>query len=94
MATVIGSDRTPYRWFVKYVGTWSSRERLVRVARIVWRGGPAGSCPGQPGGGYTAKLSIGLCPALLSFNREYPGWILTLCGVRLHYDRSYGGWHT
>lgn len=86
--TILGSDRVPYRWFVKWVGTWSPQERMVRVARLVWSRGF------MTMGGYTAKVSVGLRPALFSAHSDCDGWRLTLLGVRLHYQRSYGGWLT
>lgn len=84
----IGSDAIPYRWFAKWVGTWSREEKMLRIARLVWANGE----PGVPGGGYTAALSLALRPTLFRWRREYGGWILTLFGVRVHYQRSYGGW--
>ena len=60
--------------------------RIFRVTLVVWECGAVGD-----GRGYSAKLSIGLRPAILAFRREEDGWIATVCGLRLHYRRSYGG---
>lgn len=84
----IGSDRIPYRCFLKWVGRWSPRERMLRLCRLVWRRGE----PGRPGGGYSAKLSLAVVPSLFRFTTEFHGWAVTLLGLRVHYQRSYGGW--
>lgn len=85
----IGNNRAPYRWFAKLFCTWSQRERLLRLGRLVWANGK----PGLPGGGYSAKISLGLTPRLFAFRRDILGeWSLVVAGIRLHYTRSYGGW--
>jgi hypothetical protein len=89
---ILGSNEGHYRWFLKWVGTWSPREKMLRVCRFVYRGGPRGSLPGQPGGGYTAKLSLALRPSLFSFKRSRHEWEATLLGVRIHHQKSFGGW--
>lgn len=61
-------------------------QRMLRLARVVWRRGTVGD-----GRGYSASLSLALRPALFSWRTEYSGWLLTVAGVRLHYQRSYGG---
>lgn len=70
----------------RFIGRWSPPERLLRLARFVWKRGKPGD-----GKGYSAKFTVGLTPRLLSGKREWDGWILTVCGIRLHYMRSYGG---
>lgn len=84
----IGSSQMPYKRFLKLFVTWSPGEKLLRLGRLVWANGE----PGKPGGGYTAKLSLGLTPSLFRWRREWEGWVVVLCGVHLHYSRSYGGW--
>jgi hypothetical protein len=70
----------------RFLGTWSPRERLLRLARFTWTRGQVGD-----GQGYSAKFTVGLCLRLFCFGRTYAGWRLALCGLRLGYQRSYGG---
>lgn len=85
----IGRSQAPYRCFAKLFLTWSPTERLLRMGRLCWANGK----PGQPGGGYSASLSMGLTPRLFRFQRGLLGeWALTLLGVRVHHKRSYGGY--
>ena len=83
----IGNDRTPYRVFAKLFCTWSSREKLLRLGRIVWANGRPGD-----GKGYTAKLSLALMPSVIGWCHGCHEWSATLLGCRIHYQRSYGGW--
>lgn len=62
--------------------------RLLRLCRWTWRVGTMGR------GGYSAKFTVGLRPALFAFARDLDGWRLTIMGIRLHYDRAYGGVHS
>jgi hypothetical protein len=60
----------------------------LRLFRLMWERGR----PGVPGGGYSAKLAIGLRPRLFHREREYgKAFLLTILGLRIHYSRSYGG---
>ena len=60
----------------------------LRLFRLMWERGR----PGEPGGGYSAKLAIGLRPRLFHREREYgKAFLLTILGLRVHYSRSYGG---
>jgi hypothetical protein len=71
---------------LKRVFTWSTRERKLRLFRLMWEGGT----PGQPGG-YGAMLSVALMPFVFQWSCALPyEWRLTLCGVRLHYKRGGG----
>lgn len=79
---------TRYRCFLKLFVTWSPRERVLRLGRLVWCRG----VPGLPGGGYSAKFSWALTPRLLSWRRGWHEWHLVFAGLRLHYRRSYGGY--
>jgi hypothetical protein len=69
----------------KRVMTYSDRERMVRLFRLIWERGEVGH------GGYSAKFTVGLAPKLLIWRREWDGWLLYLLGVRLHFKRSWGG---
>lgn len=89
-AMTIGRSEAPYRCFAKLFATWSPAERLLRLGRIVYSRGN----PGQPGGGYSAKLSLGLTPRLLRLRRGWHEWEAVLFGVRLHHKKSFGGWET
>lgn len=64
-------------------------QRFFRIARVLWERGE----PGKPGGGYSAKFSVALDPALVRWPARDAStdWRFTLFGVRLHYCRSYGG---
>ncbi|ANL84656.1 hypothetical protein AMC81_CH01875 [Rhizobium phaseoli] len=60
----------------------------LRLFRLMWERGR----PGVPGGGYAAKLAIGLRPRLFHREREYgKAFLITILGLRVHYSRSYGG---
>jgi hypothetical protein len=76
----------------KRVMRYAPDERIFRIGRILYQGGPVGSRPGAPGGGYSAKLSVSLTPRLLSFSRGLSEWTLTVMGVRVHHRKAYGGW--
>ena len=84
-----GQRMKPY-W--KSVFRWDKEMRLLRIGRIIYQGGPKGSRPGVEGGGYSAKLSIGLTPKLFGFHRGWHEWSFTLFGVRIHHLKSFGGW--
>ncbi len=60
---VCGKSKIPYRWFIKWVGTYSPRERKVRVIRVVWsrNGGPL-----SRGVGWSSSASFNLVPKLFS----------------------------
>ena len=63
-------------------------QKHLRLFRLLWERGT----PGVPGGGYSAKLAIGLRPRLFEREREYgKAFLLTILGLRVHYSRSYGG---
>ena len=69
---------------------WSSRERLYRLFRFIWRCG-LGPGHGAPEN-YDAELTFALCPPWwIGFRRECDGWRLWAMGFRLHHERSYGG---
>ena len=85
---LIGSNRTPYRWFANLFCRWDPEAKFLRLGRIVWARGKG---PGT-GKGYTAKLSLALRPKLLGFATGCHEWEATLLGLRVHYQRAYGGW--
>ncbi|MDR6818490.1 hypothetical protein J2X76_003667 [Neorhizobium sp. 2083] len=63
-------------------------QKHFRLFRLLWERG----APGVPGGGYSAKLAIGLRPRLFEREREYgKAFLFTILGLRIHYSRSYGG---
>ncbi|WP_331373782.1 hypothetical protein [Sinorhizobium chiapasense] len=63
-------------------------QKHLRLFRLMWERGT----PGVPGGGYSAKLAIGLRPRLFEREREYgKAFLFTILGLRVHYSRSYGG---
>ncbi|NTG07134.1 hypothetical protein [Rhizobium rhizogenes] len=63
-------------------------QKHLRLFRLIWERGR----PGVPGGGYSAKLAIGLRPRLFEREREYgKAFLFTILGLRIHYSRSYGG---
>lgn len=63
-------------------------QKHLRLFRLMWERGT----PGVPGGGYSAKLAIGLRPRLFEREREYgKAFLFTILGLRIHYSRSYGG---
>lgn len=64
-------------------------QRFYRICRVCWERGT----PGQPGGGYSAKLSAAWDWRLFRLPKSDAGsdWRFTLFGIRLHYCRSYGG---
>lgn len=69
--------------FFKLVNRYDPRLKMLRLFRIIWTKGEWGK------GGYDAKLSVALKPAIFRFHREHGAWLLTLCGVRLHYQKSF-----
>jgi hypothetical protein len=63
-------------------------QKHLRLFRLMWERGR----PGVPGGGYSAKLAIGLRPRIFEREREYgKAFLLTILGLRIHYSRIYGG---
>ena len=58
----------------------------VNLFRIFWTSGDVGD-----GKGYSAKLSLGLCPSLFRWQSDFNEWCLTMLGIRVHKKRSYGG---
>ncbi|MBO0125203.1 hypothetical protein [Agrobacterium sp. OT33] len=63
-------------------------QRHFRLFRLLWERGT----PGVPGGGYSAKLAIGLRPRFFERERESgKAFLFTILGLRIHYSRSYGG---
>jgi hypothetical protein len=63
-------------------------QKHLRLFRLMWERGT----PGVPGGGYSAKLAIGLRPRLFERERECgKAFLITILGLRVHYSRSYGG---
>jgi len=88
MSVIAGSNRVPYRWFVKWCGTYSKREHKVRLCRIVWsrKGGPG------DGTGWSSKLSINLVPRLFAWKRDRFDLYATILCVQIHKQRHWGGW--
>lgn len=72
----------------KWVGSWDSQSRNLRLFRVMWVRGRVGD-----GKGYSVKLSVALRPTLFAVRREFEALRVTLLGVRVHYQRSYGGLH-
>ena len=74
---------------VKWIFCRDEIQYLYRIVRIMWERGQ----PGRPGGGYSAKFTVALRPALFSrIERDSrTDWRVTILGIRLHYCRSYGG---
>lgn len=63
-------------------------QKHFRLFRLMWERGK----PGVPGGGYSAKLAIGLRPRFFEWERESgKAFLFTILGLRVHYSRSYGG---
>jgi hypothetical protein len=81
-----GKPVTRHHFAARTILRYDRRNRLLRLARVVWQRGIAGD-----GTGYSSKLSLALRPAAFAWRREWDGWLLTVAGVRLHYQRSYGG---
>lgn len=72
----------------KSVMRFDEIQNHFRLFRLMWERGT----PGVPGGGYSAKLAIGLRPRFFHREREYgKAFLLTILGLRVHYSRSYGG---
>lgn len=72
----------------KSVMRFDEIQKHLRLFRLLWERGR----PGVPGGGYSAKLAIGLRPRLFEREREYgKAFLFTIFGLRIHYSRSYGG---
>lgn len=72
---------------LKPVFTWSSRERKLRLFRVLWERGKVG----QAGGGYSAKCAVALVPKLWGLYCQIDEWRVTLLGLQMHYLRSYSG---
>jgi len=72
----------------KSVMRFDEIQNHLRLFRLMWERGT----PGVPGGGYSAKLAIGLRPRIFHREREYgKAFLFTILGLRVHYSRSYGG---
>jgi len=91
MSVIAGSNRIPYRWFVKWVGTYSKRERKVRLFRVVWsrKGGPGVRSGGE---GWSSKLSINLVARPFAWKWERFDLYATIFCVQIHKQRHWGGW--
>ncbi|GMB80530.1 hypothetical protein NN6n1_13120 [Shinella zoogloeoides] len=73
---------------LKRVMRFDEIQKHLRLFRLMWERGT----PGISGGGYSAKLAIGLRPRLFEREREYgKAFLFTILGLRVHYSRSYGG---
>lgn len=74
---------------MKWIFRRDTIQGFWRIVRIMWERGE----PGQPGGGYSAKLTLAADPRLFRpWRRDArTDWRLTLAGLRVHYCRSYGG---
>ena len=70
---------------IKTVLRYDPSNRLLRLARLMWQRGSVGN------GGYSAKLSVGLRPALFAFHRDWDGWRIIVAGIRVHFQKSFGG---
>lgn len=73
---------------MKFQPVFRKDGRLIRLFRVMWIRGHVGD-----GVGYSVKLSIGLYPRLLKFERGWEEWRLWIAGLRIHAQRSYGGIH-
>ena len=67
---------------LKWVGTWSAAERLLRLFRVSWN---------RDGPGYREQLTLGWHPVLWRFERAWNGWTVTAFGLRSHYKVAGGG---
>jgi len=74
-----------YGWVLKFVGRWSPRERVLRIARLMFN---------RPWGhGWCARqFSVALTPRLWRWHREDDGLLFTVFGLRLHWKESHGGY--
>lgn len=71
----------------KSVFTWDRQRLKVRLFRLLWIVGTVG----DGSDGYSNKLSVAICPAILGFERGYNEWRLSVLGLQIHRVRSYGG---
>ena len=71
---------------------WDPTLRKLRMFRVVWQRGewgmktPSGSC--IP---YSFALTVGLRPALFSYNRTWDQTRVTVLGIAINHHRSAGG---
>lgn len=74
---------------MKWVFRRDTIQGFFRLVRFLWERGEVGF----GNGGYSAKLSVALDPAIIRFPQRDANtdWRFTLLGVRVHYCRSYGG---
>lgn len=89
MPVIAGDSKIPYRWYLKWIGTYSVREKKIRLLRLVWsrKGGPRNA-----GTGWSAKLSLSLVPRLFAFHKDRFDLYFTLLFVQIHKQRHWGGW--
>jgi hypothetical protein len=66
------------RW--KTVGTYSPRERKLRVGRAMFERGWV-----------STKVAVSLVPKLAGLDRRIDELRVTLCGVQIHVRHSHGG---
>ena len=76
------------RTFFKWVGTWSPKERKLRLFRIVRWVGNIGD-----GKGHSTMYTLSLVPAIWRVERSFADIAVTLAGVRFHWQRAWGGRH-
>jgi hypothetical protein len=72
----------------KWVGRLDSREKILRLFRIVFANGADSTKVGW----CSYKLSFAIKPILFDYYRSQFDWELVLLGFRIHLGRSWGGW--
>ena len=71
----------------KRIMRWDSREKKLRLFRIIWNRGEVGD-----GKGFSACFSVALVRKLFKFDTTiYDQVRVVIFGLSLHYMRSYGG---
>lgn len=71
---------------IKWVGTYSKREKKIRLFRVLWERGKRGA-----EGWHSNSFAVSLWPRIFKYEPELWGWAVTILGVRLHRKRAYGG---
>lgn len=63
---------------------WDDYQKKYRVFELAW-------CRGvYAKGGYTAKLTLAICPRILGFKGSSQEWWFSFLGAQWHYRRYYG----
>lgn len=87
LCRVFPAREVPYRFVMRWIGTWAPDEKKARLFRILH----ANTKP-HGKGWFSEELSVNIVARFIGFERGVSEWRISLLGLQLHWHRSYGGW--